>query len=86
MKILALESSCDEFAAAVIADGRDVLASVVASQQEVHARYGGVVPEIAGREHLRAVVPVLEQTLAQARLRWSAIDAIRGPERSERTR
>jgi N6-L-threonylcarbamoyladenine synthase len=76
MKILALESSCDEFAAAVIADGRDVLASVVASQQEVHARYGGVVPEIAGREHLRAVVPVLEQTLAQARLRWSAIDAI----------
>ena len=76
MKILALESSCDEFAAAVIADGRDVLASVVASQQEVHARYGGVVPEIAGREHLRAVVPVLEQTLAQARLSWSAIDAI----------
>jgi len=76
MKILALESSCDEFAAAVIADGRDVLASVVASQQDVHARYGGVVPEIAGREHLRAVVPVLEQTLAQARLSWSAIDAI----------
>jgi len=53
-----------------------VLASVVASQQDVHARYGGVVPEIAGREHLRAVVPVLEQTLAQADLSWSAIDAI----------
>ncbi len=76
MKILALESSCDEFAAAVIADGRHVLSSVVASQQEVHARYGGVVPELAGREHLRAIVPVLEQTLVQSHLSWSEIDAM----------
>ena len=80
--ILALESSCDEFAAAVVADGRELLASVVASQAELHARYGGVVPEVAGREHLRSVAPVLEQVLAEADRDWTAITAIavtRGP-------
>ncbi|MDE2639285.1 MAG: tRNA (adenosine(37)-N6)-threonylcarbamoyltransferase complex transferase subunit TsaD [Chloroflexota bacterium] len=74
--ILALESSCDEYAAAVVQDGREVLASVVASQAELHARYGGVVPELAGREHLRSVAPVLETVLAEAGRDWDSIDGI----------
>ncbi len=74
--ILALESSCDEYAAAVVQDGRELLASVVASQAELHARYGGVVPELAGREHLRSVAPVLEAALAEAGRDWDSIDAI----------
>ena len=74
--ILALESSCDEYAAAVVQDGREVLASVVASQAELHARYGGVVPELAGREHLRSVAPVLETVLAEAGRDWESIDGI----------
>ena len=54
--VLGIESSCDETAAAVVRDGRDVLSSVVVSQVDEHARYGGVVPEIAGRSHLRAIL------------------------------
>jgi N6-L-threonylcarbamoyladenine synthase len=64
--ILGIESSCDETAAAVVADGRQVLSSVVASQLETHARYGGVVPELASREHLRAIVPVVRQAFKDA--------------------
>ena len=74
--VLALESSCDEYAAAIVRDGRELLASVVASQVSVHARYGGVVPELAGREHLRSVVPVLETALQEANADWRNIDAI----------
>jgi len=80
--ILSLESSCDEFAAALVEDGRELLASVVASQAELHARYGGVVPEVAGREHLRSVAPVLDGVLAEAGRDWASVDAIavtRGP-------
>ncbi len=76
MRILALESSCDETAAAVVEDGRRVLSSVVASQVEEHRLYGGVVPEIASRRHSEAVVPVTEQALAQAGLSLSQIDAV----------
>ena len=61
MRILALESSCDETAAAVVEDGRHVLSSVIASQVEEHKLYGGVVPEIASRRHSEAVVPVTTQ-------------------------
>jgi len=64
--ILAIESSCDETAAAVIRNGREVVASVVASQIDFHARFGGVVPEIASRKHTEAVVSVVEETMAQA--------------------
>jgi N6-L-threonylcarbamoyladenine synthase len=64
--ILGIESSCDETAAAVVADGRVVLSSVVASQLDVHARYGGVVPELASREHLRAITPVVREALRKA--------------------
>jgi N6-L-threonylcarbamoyladenine synthase len=75
-RILAIESSCDETAAAVIEDETSVLASVVASQLPVHAKYGGVVPELAAREHLRAIVPVVREALAQAGLAWNRLDAV----------
>ena len=75
-RVLALESSCDEFAGAVIEDGIEVLASVVASQAGIHARYGGVVPEVAGREHLRNLAPVMRATLESAGLGWDDLDAI----------
>ncbi len=79
MNILGLESSCDETAAAVVCDGRVVLSSVVASQVETHERYGGVVPELASREHLRAIVPVVEQALAQANVPIDAVAVTQGP-------
>ncbi|MDP8983375.1 MAG: tRNA (adenosine(37)-N6)-threonylcarbamoyltransferase complex transferase subunit TsaD [Acidobacteriota bacterium] len=66
MKILGIESSCDETAAAVVEDGEHVLSSVVASQLETHGKYGGVVPELASREHLRAIVPVVREALERA--------------------
>lgn len=75
-RVLALESSCDEFAGAVIEDGVEVLASVVASQAELHSRYGGVVPEVASREHLRNLAPVLQGTLDAAGCGWDDIDAM----------
>jgi N6-L-threonylcarbamoyladenine synthase len=75
-RILGIESSCDETAAAVVADGRDILSSVVASQVDVHRKYGGVVPELASREHLRQIVPVVREALAQAGLRLEEVDAI----------
>ncbi len=64
--ILGIESSCDETAAAVVADGRAILSSIVASQLDTHAKYGGVVPELASREHLRAIVAVVRQALEQS--------------------
>lgn len=76
MKILAIESSCDETAAAVVEDGRNVLSSVVASQVEEHKLYGGVVPEIASRRHAEAIVPVVRQSLEQSDVTLGNIDAI----------
>jgi N6-L-threonylcarbamoyladenine synthase len=64
--ILAIESSCDETAAAVVERGRHILSSIVASQIAIHAPYGGVVPELASREHLRNIVPVVRAALAKA--------------------
>jgi len=81
-RILAIETSCDETAAAVIENGRILLASTVASQMDIHARYGGVYPEVAARQHILAILPVVEQTLAMAHLALSDLDAIaatRGP-------
>lgn len=75
-RILGIESSCDETAAAVVADGREILSSVVASQIDVHRKYGGVVPELASREHLRQIVPVVREALGQAGMRFSDVDAI----------
>ena len=76
MKVLAIESSCDETAAAVVEDGRKVISSVVASQVEEHKLYGGVVPEIASRRHAEAIVPVVKNSLEQAELTLKEIDAI----------
>ncbi len=81
-RILAIETSCDETAAAVIENGRALLASTVASQMDIHARYGGVFPEVASRQHILSIVPVVEQTLTQAHLALGDLDAIavtRGP-------
>ena len=75
-RILGIESSCDETAAAIVADGREILSSVVSSQMDIHRKYGGVVPELASREHLRQIVPVVREALAQAGLSFSDIDAI----------
>jgi N6-L-threonylcarbamoyladenine synthase len=66
VRILGIESSCDETAAAVVEDGERILSSVVASQLETHGKYGGVVPELASREHLRAIVPVVREALERA--------------------
>jgi len=74
--ILGIESSCDETAAAVVERGTRTLSSVVASQIATHARYGGVVPELASREHLRAIVPVVRAALAQANITIADLDAI----------
>src|SRR6266849_8714168 len=76
VRILGIESSCDETAAAVVADGREILSSVVASQIDVHRKYGGVVPELASREHLRQIVPVVREALEQAEMRLADVDAI----------
>src|SRR2546427_5377906 len=76
VRILAIESSCDETAAAVVEDGESILASVVASQMTTHGKYGGVVPELASREHLRSVVPVVREALERAGLNFGDIDAI----------
>src|SRR5437773_9761142 len=75
-RILGIESSCDETAAAVVADGREILSSVVASQIDIHRKYGGVVPELASREHLRQIVPVVREALAQAGMKLAEVDAI----------
>jgi len=80
--ILGIESSCDETAAAVVRSGEEVVSNVVASQIATHQPYGGVVPELASREHLRAIVPVVRQALAEANRSYDAVDAIavtRGP-------
>ena len=81
-RILAIESSCDETAAAVVENGRRMLAGIVASQASQHARYGGVFPEAASRMHIEAIYSVVAETLTQAHVGLEAIDAIavtRGP-------
>jgi N6-L-threonylcarbamoyladenine synthase len=76
VRILGIESSCDETAAAVVEDGWAVLSSAVASQLATHGKYGGVVPELASREHLRAIVPVVREALQQAGTTLAGVDAI----------
>lgn len=76
MNILGIESSCDETAAAVVADGRHILSSVVASQIALHRPYGGVVPELASRQHIEAIAPVVAQALADAGLGVADIDGV----------
>lgn len=82
MKILAIESSCDETAVALVKDGRHILAEQVASQIAVHKTYGGVVPEIASRLHVETISALIDETLAQGQWTWQDVDAVaatRGP-------
>lgn len=76
MKILAIETSCDDTAVAVVEDGQRVLCNVISSQGYLHEKTGGVVPEVAAREHLVTMLPVLEEALALANCGWEDIDAI----------
>ena len=76
MKILAFESSCDETAAAVVEDGRKILSDAIASQAEMHALYGGVVPEIASRKHVEVIAALTERALAEANCTKDDIDAV----------
>ncbi|MBI2850489.1 MAG: tRNA (adenosine(37)-N6)-threonylcarbamoyltransferase complex transferase subunit TsaD [Chloroflexi bacterium] len=76
MRILGIESSCDETAAGVVEDGARILSDRVASQLEIHARYGGVVPEVASRQHILSVIPVIKQAMAEAGATWRDLDGI----------
>ena len=76
MLILGIESSCDETAAAVVEDGRRVLSDTVSSQVALHARYGGVVPEVASRQHLLQIIPVIEGALSEAEVSLDDISAV----------
>ena len=74
VKILGIETSCDETAAAVVEDGSRIISNVVASQIDIHARYGGVVPEVASRQHLLTIIPVISQ--AMTGVSWQDINGI----------
>ncbi len=76
MKILGIESSCDETAAAIVADGREIISSVVASQVNLHAKYGGVVPELASRQHVEAILPVIDESLTACGTTLPEIEAL----------
>jgi len=76
MTILGIETSCDETAAAVVRDGRELLSNVVASSMDLHAKYGGVVPEVAARSHIEVITPVIQQALDEAACTWDDIDGI----------
>jgi N6-L-threonylcarbamoyladenine synthase len=76
MKILGIETSCDETAASVVEDGSRILSNVIASQIEIHSRYGGVVPEVASRQHMLSIIPVIRQAMTEAKAGWPDIDAI----------
>jgi len=74
--VLGIETSCDETAAAVVSDGRHVLSNIVSSQVEIHARYGGIVPEVASRQHILSIVPVIQQALDRSGQSWNEIDGV----------
>jgi N6-L-threonylcarbamoyladenine synthase len=76
MKILGIETSCDETAAAVVEDGVGILSNQIASQVEIHARYGGVVPEVASRQHILSIIPIIKQAMAEAKVTWKELDGI----------
>jgi N6-L-threonylcarbamoyladenine synthase len=81
-RILGIETSCDETAAAVVVDGRTILSNVVASQIDLHAEYGGVFPEVASRAHIETIYPVIQEAMGTAHMGWDDLDAVavtRGP-------
>lgn len=76
MKILGIETSCDETAVAVVEDGATIVSNIIASQVDIHARYGGIVPEVASRQHLITVLPVLEEAMTGVGIGWQDISAV----------
>jgi N6-L-threonylcarbamoyladenine synthase len=76
MKILGIETSCDETAAAVVEDGTVILSNKIASQVEIHARYGGIVPEVASRQHILSIIPIVEQAMVEAGVGWGDLAAV----------
>ena len=76
MLVLGIETSCDETAAAIVRDGREIISSVISSQIAIHKRFGGVVPELASREHLDKIVPIVNEAFARAALEQQAIEGI----------
>ena len=76
MLVLGIETSCDETAAAIVRDGREIISSVISSQIDIHKRFGGVVPELASREHLDKIVPIVNEAFSRAGLEQQAIDGI----------
>src|SRR5437588_10215177 len=76
MLVLGIETSCDETAAAIVRDGREIVSSVIASQIETHKRFGGVVPELASREHLDKIVPIVEGAFTRAGVQHQQIDSL----------
>jgi N6-L-threonylcarbamoyladenine synthase len=76
MKILGIETSCDETAAAVVEDGVKILSNEVASQVEIHARYGGIVPEVASRQHTLSIIPIIKSAMRKAKVGWQDLGAI----------
>ena len=76
MKVLGIETSCDETAAAVVEDGASILSNKIASQVEIHARYGGIVPEVASRQHILSIIPIVEQAMAEAGTNWGDLAAV----------
>jgi N6-L-threonylcarbamoyladenine synthase len=82
MKVLGIETSCDETAAAVVEDGTTILSNKIASQVELHACYGGIVPEVASRQHLLSIIPIIERAMTKAGVDWPNLDGLavtRGP-------
>ncbi len=81
-RILGIESSCDETAASVVENGREILSNAVASQVDLHAQFGGIFPEVASRQHILSIYPIVDQALKDAHLKLSDLDGIavtRGP-------
>src|SRR5213593_3565461 len=76
MRVLAIETSCDETAAAVVEDGRRILSSVVSSQAAIHSAFGGVVPELASRHHLENICPVVSSAMTEAGMGYAGLDAV----------
>jgi N6-L-threonylcarbamoyladenine synthase len=76
MKILGIETSCDETSAAVVEVGVIILSNEIASQVEIHARYGGIVPEVASRQHILSIIPIIEQAMVRARVSWAGLDGV----------
>ncbi|SVD66005.1 uncharacterized protein METZ01_LOCUS418859, partial [marine metagenome] len=76
MKILGIETSCDDTGVAIVEDGRNCLSNIISSQEEMHAKYGGIVPEMASRQHLFSIVPAVSSVLENTGIEYDDLDAV----------